>query len=50
MTITVNILKIIGVSILLFIITVFSQNVGILWHIFNLYTFEYVLHGLTIFL
>lgn len=47
MTITVNILKIIGVSILLFIITVFSQNVGILWHIFNLYTFEYVLHGLT---
>lgn len=47
MTISVNILKIIGVSILLFIITVFAQNLGILWHIFNLYTFEYVLHGLT---
>ncbi|WP_210128615.1 MULTISPECIES: type II CAAX endopeptidase family protein [unclassified Staphylococcus] len=41
------ILKILGLSIILFIISVLAQNLGILWHIFSLYTFEYVLHGLT---
>lgn len=40
-------LKIIGMSLLLFVISVFAQNLGILWHIFDLYTIEYVLHGLT---
>lgn len=34
-------------SLILFIISVFAQNLGILWHIFSLYTLEYVLHGLT---
>ncbi|HDF4598069.1 MULTISPECIES: type II CAAX endopeptidase family protein [unclassified Mammaliicoccus] len=41
------ILKMIGLSLILFIISVFAQNLGILWHIFRLYTLEYVLHGLT---
>lgn len=40
-------LKIIGMSLLLFIISVFAQNLGILWHVFDLYTIEYVLHGVT---
>ena len=41
------ILKIIGMSVILFIISVLAQNLGILWHMFSLYTLEYVLHGLT---
>lgn len=40
-------LKIISMSLLLFIISVLAQNLGILWHILDLYTIEYVLHGLT---
>lgn len=43
----VNILKIVGLSIILFIISVLAQNLGILWHIFSLYSLEYLLHGLT---
>ncbi|PCF45030.1 CPBP family intramembrane glutamic endopeptidase [Staphylococcus delphini] len=43
----VVVFNIIGLSIILFIITVLAQNLGILWHIFSLYTLEYVLHGLT---
>lgn len=47
MKVLINILKIVGLSIILFIISVFAQNIGILWHIFSLYTLEYLLHGLT---
>ncbi|RIL82778.1 CPBP family intramembrane metalloprotease [Staphylococcus cohnii] len=41
------VLKIVGISIILFIISVLAQNLGILWHIFSFYALEYVLHGLT---
>lgn len=47
MTSLVNSFKIVGLSIILFIISVCAQNLGILWHMFSLYTLEYVLHGLT---
>ncbi|KIX90382.1 CAAX protease [Staphylococcus microti] len=47
MNIVVNILKIVGMIVLLFIISVFAQNLGILWHVFNWQGLEYVLHGLT---
>ncbi|MGY0411926.1 CPBP family intramembrane glutamic endopeptidase [Staphylococcus sp. mip270_02] len=47
MKVLVNILKIVGLSIILFIISVLAQNIGILWHMFSLYTLEYLLHGLT---
>lgn len=42
-----KILKIIGIIILTFIITVVAQNIAILWHLINLHSFETVLHGLT---
>ncbi|WP_238989593.1 hypothetical protein [Staphylococcus ursi] len=47
MKIIVNILKITGMSLLLFFISVFAQNLGILWHLIHFFTLEYVLHGLT---
>ncbi|MBF0813548.1 CPBP family intramembrane metalloprotease [Staphylococcus saprophyticus] len=47
MKVLVNVLKIVGLSIILFIISVLAQNIGILWHMFSLYTLEYLLHGLT---
>ncbi|MGD6886929.1 CPBP family intramembrane glutamic endopeptidase [Staphylococcus shinii] len=47
MTSLVNSFKIVGLSIILFIISVLAQNLGILWHIFSLYSLEYLLHGLT---
>lgn len=47
MKVLVNILKIVGLSIILFIISVLAQNIGILWHMFSLYALEYLFHGLT---
>lgn len=47
MNIVVNTLKILGMIVLLFVISVFAQNLGILWHVFNWQGLEYVLHGLT---
>ncbi|MCJ1661174.1 CPBP family intramembrane metalloprotease [Staphylococcus sp. NRL 18/288] len=40
-------LKIIGVIILSFILTVVAQNIAILWHLLNLHSFETVLHAIT---
>ncbi|MCS4485868.1 CPBP family intramembrane glutamic endopeptidase [Staphylococcus americanisciuri] len=42
-----NILKIIGMALLVFVISVFAQNLGILWHIFRWHGLEYLLHGIT---
>ncbi|AMY05873.1 CPBP family intramembrane metalloprotease [Staphylococcus condimenti] len=39
--------KIIGTILLLFIVVVFAQNIGIVWHALHLYSFEYILHGAT---
>lgn len=39
--------KILGMVILLFCISVFAQNLGVLWHFFNWKGLEYVLHGVT---
>ncbi|PCF86334.1 CPBP family intramembrane glutamic endopeptidase [Staphylococcus intermedius] len=47
MKIILNIFKILGMSLLLFFISVFAQNLGILWHLIHFFTLEYVLHGLT---
>lgn len=40
-------IKIIGVIILTFILTVVAQNIAILWHLINLHSFETVLHAIT---
>ncbi|WP_342589154.1 type II CAAX endopeptidase family protein [Staphylococcus coagulans] len=42
-----NIIKIIGMCLLLFVIVVFSQNIAILWHLLDLKGVEYLLHGVT---
>ena len=47
MNIVVNTLKILGMIVILFVISVFAQNLGILWHVFTWQGLEYVLHGLT---
>ncbi|GEP85088.1 CAAX amino terminal protease family protein [Staphylococcus piscifermentans] len=43
----INTLKMIGTILLLFIVVVFAQNIGIVWHALHLHSFEYVLHGIT---
>lgn len=42
-----NVFKIVGMALLLFVISIFAQNVGILWHIFSWHGLEYLLHGVT---
>ncbi|UXR45226.1 CPBP family intramembrane glutamic endopeptidase [Staphylococcus simulans] len=42
-----NIVKISSVFILLFVVSVIAQNVGILWHILDLWSFEGLFHGVT---
>ncbi|UXS21748.1 CPBP family intramembrane glutamic endopeptidase [Staphylococcus delphini] len=39
--------KILGLILLMFVISVFAQNIAISWHLLSLFGFEYVLHGLT---
>ncbi|PCF86339.1 CPBP family intramembrane glutamic endopeptidase [Staphylococcus intermedius] len=39
--------KIIGLILLMFVISVFAQNVAMSWHLLSLYGFEYALHGIT---
>ncbi|WP_145467290.1 CPBP family intramembrane glutamic endopeptidase [Staphylococcus pettenkoferi] len=43
----VKILKIIGMIISVFIITVIAQNLGILWHLFQCHRIESILHTVT---
>ncbi|MCI2802817.1 CPBP family intramembrane glutamic endopeptidase [Staphylococcus pettenkoferi] len=43
----VKILKIIGIVISVFIITVIAQNLGILWHVFKWHRIESILHAIT---
>lgn len=47
MKLIVKTLKIIGVIISAFIITVIAQNLGILWHLFHWYRIESILHAIT---
>lgn len=42
-----NIVKIVGLTLLLLIVTIIAQNIGILWHILDLNSLEYLFHGLT---
>lgn len=39
--------KILGLILLMFVLSVFAQNIAISWHLLSLLGFEYVLHGLT---
>ncbi len=40
-------MKITSVFILLFVVSIIAQNVGILWHILDLWSFESLFHGVT---
>lgn len=42
-----NIIKIIGMCLVLFVIVVFSQNLAVLWPLLDLKGVEYLLHGVT---
>ncbi|WP_210135413.1 type II CAAX endopeptidase family protein [Staphylococcus sp. GDX8P80P] len=47
MSLIIMYLKMIGVIILTFILTVIAQNIAILWHLLDLKSFETILHGIT---
>lgn len=47
MSLIIKYLKMIGVIILTFILTVIAQNIAILWHLLDLKSFETILHGIT---
>ena len=47
MSLIIKYLKIIGVIILTFVLTVIAQNIALLWHLLDLKSFETILHGIT---
>ncbi|WP_085060226.1 CPBP family intramembrane glutamic endopeptidase [Staphylococcus haemolyticus] len=47
MSLIIKYLKIIGVIILTFVLTVIAQNIALLWHLLYLKSFETILHGIT---
>ena len=47
MHLIIKYLKMIGVIILTFVLTVIAQNIALLWHLLDLKSFETILHGIT---